>query len=405
MSIKRTQTINPLWSTPTTIRHQLLKLWKRGALLSAPLNDEPLCPYQLRLKRPDSRALGEQFDTVHHWIQQLQAGEKTPQGKGYRIEYQTINHRQIGHNTIPLSVSFETLDDLLATIDKQREAALFQELSRQLLEPFPQLRAWIIHHPHKVLQFATHWPQLITVIQWMVQYPRPAIYLRQIDLPGIDTKLIERHKKVLIELLDKILPQPQIDTTSHGVSRFEQRYGFLEKPTLIRFRILDPALTVQGLSDLTLPIEQFSQLDLPLRQLFITENEVNGLAFPQHPKSLVIFGLGYGLQRLHSIPHLQPLEVHYWGDIDTHGFAMLDQLRHYLPQSRSMLMDRQTLLDHRPQWGEEQRSTRRELPLLNTEEQALYQGLLTAEWAPNLRLEQERIRFSALHTYLQQTVQ
>jgi len=45
--------------------------------------------------------------------------------------------------------------------------------------------------------------------------------------------------------------------------------------------------------------------------------------------------------------------VHYWGDLDTHGFAILNQLRAWLPQTRSFLMDRQTLVEHRDRWGRE----------------------------------------------------
>ncbi len=33
-------------------------------------------------------------------------------------------------------------------------------------------------------------------------------------------------------------------------------------------------------------------------------------------------------------------QVSYWGDIDTHGFAILDQLRTYIPHAHSLLMDR-----------------------------------------------------------------
>lgn len=43
-----------------------------------------------------------------------------------------------------------------------------------------------------------------------------------------------------------------------------------------------------------------------------------------------------------------------WGDIDTHGFAILDRLRRHFPQVRSMLMDRATLLAHEGQWVTEQ---------------------------------------------------
>ena len=36
--------------------------------------------------------------------------------------------------------------------------------------------------------------------------PRPNIYLRQVDLPGLHTKFIEAHRGVLAELLDLALP-------------------------------------------------------------------------------------------------------------------------------------------------------------------------------------------------------
>ena len=42
---------------------------------------------------------------------------------------------------------------------------------------------------------------------------------------------------------------------------------------------------------------------------------------------------------------LRRCAVHYWGDIDTHGFAMLARARRALPQTESLLMDRDTLLD------------------------------------------------------------
>src|ERR1022692_4377837 len=36
----------------------------------------------------------------------------------------------------------------------------------------------------------------------------------------------------------------------------------------------------------------------------------------------------------------------YWGDIDTYGFHILDRLRVLFPDVQSLLMDRDTLLEH-----------------------------------------------------------
>ena len=43
---------------------------------------------------------------------------------------------------------------------------------------------------------------------------------------------------------------------------------------------------------------------------------------------MVIFGAGYGFEMLAGADWwLQVVGFIYWGDIDTHGFAILDQLR------------------------------------------------------------------------------
>jgi len=84
-------------------------------------------------------------------------------------------------------------------------------------------------------------------------------------------------------------------------------------------------------------------------------------------------------------------QVYYWGDIDTHGFAILDQLRAHVPHARSLLMDRATLLAFEDQWGIEETQTRRDL--LRLDAGSLYDDLRDNRIRPTLRLEQERIAF------------
>ncbi len=133
---------------------------------------------------------------------------------------------------------------------------------------------------------------------------------------------------------------------------FEQRFGLRQRPSLIRLRILDPSLSIGGLTDIAIPVE-LAMLDLPATRVFITENEINGLAFPEVTGSIVVFKLGYALDLLSYVAWLGGREIHYWGDIDTHGFAMLDRLRARFPQAKSLLMDRETLIVHRNLWGRE----------------------------------------------------
>ena len=159
---------------------------------------------------------------------------------------------------------------------------------------------------------------------------------------------------------------------------------------------------VATFDDLSLLPEDFVKLELPLRRLFITENRTNGLAFPDHPGSMVVFGLGYGLDRLIETPSLHELDIVYWGDIDTHGFRILDRLRATLPQARSLLMDRATLDAHQPLWGQEPADKRHTgtLSRLTASETALFDELRHDRIAERVRLEQERIAFGWLENAL-----
>ena len=137
----------------------------------------------------------------------------------------------------------------------------------------------------------------------------------------------------------------------------------------------------------------FAQLAPAVHNVFITENEVNFLAFPQVPGGMVVFGAGYGFEALADAQWLHRCAVYYWGDIDTHGFAILDQLRATLPHAQSLLMDRATLLAHTAHWGEEPQPLLRNLPWLTAEEGALFDDLRDNRLQTRLRLEQERVGF------------
>jgi hypothetical protein len=112
--------------------------------------------------------------------------------------------------------------------------------------------------------------------------------------------------------------------------------------------------------------------------------------------------LGYGLDRLKEINWLHEVSLYYWGDIDTHGFAILNRLRSSFPDSVSFLMDRATLLTHRNLWGHEPLANRFEdkLPNLAETEQSLFQGIMYNRLADGVRLEQERISFEWLRKTL-----
>lgn len=379
------------WTAPDDAKAELVRLWERGRILAADLRQEAMFPLRLRLKRPDSRAMSDHFDEVRAWIRSIEAGARAVTGTGYDIEWAEVEHRQLGRNRIPGRLIVPTRDDALRWIGKLRQAERFHLLATATLARFPGLRSWIEKRPLRMLELSEEWERILDVLAWFTDHPRAGVFLRQVDVRGVDTKFIETKKGLFIELLGQILPEQDIGAGSGR--QFELRYGLLSKPPLVRFRLLDPQVRVSGMSDIATPLSQFAQLDLSARRIFITENELNGLTFPEVPESIVVFGLGYGVECLSEVPWLADKEIHYWGDIDTHGFAILDRLRASFPEGRSFLMDREILLEHRHAWVIEEAPHTGRLERLTPAEAALVDELKANSLGDRVRLEQERIGF------------
>ncbi|WP_035245617.1 DUF3322 domain-containing protein [Desulfogranum mediterraneum] len=381
------------WTGTGDIRRKLEREWEQGKILAARLGGDSSYPRRIPLKGPQAGQWALEYDAARAWVAALSQGEEEG---GFTLEWQEVNLRRLGRNRIPKALLFSSEESLLRFINKDKAATRFDLLSAQILAQFPELRSWLERRPLVALRHHREWPRLLAVIHYLKAHPHPGIYLRQLPIPEVDTKFMEQHRKLLAELLDLSLPPELIDRNATGAAGFCQRYGFLPKPVQLRFRLLDPRLYLHGLSDLQIPVTDFGRLELAVDQVFITENEINGLAFPEVERALIIFGLGFGLERLAGIDWLVDKKINYWGDIDSHGFVMLDQLRAAFPQARSLLMDRETLLAHRPLWGREKRPSRRELKRLTHGEEEVYQLLLHDQLAEALRLEQERIAFPAV---------
>jgi hypothetical protein len=378
------------WTRPPGLRAQLHKLWERGDILAACVTGEPLFPKQLTLKTPTSAEIAERFDEVRAWIGELR---ELPR---YRVEIREFRHRLFGANAVPHEVWIDSAADAVALLGKQRDYSRFIGMIDVTRRQQPRLLTWLAKRPVRAVELCDEWNRLLDIVTWCEKHPRPGVYLRQVDIACVHSKFIEAWRGVLSELLDIVMPPETIDATATGVSGFARRYGFRDKPIRIRFRMLDPnhnLLQCGDEQDITLVAESFARLEPDVSRVFFTENEINFLAFPRMKESMVIFGAGYGFEMLHEAGWLARCRIHYWGDIDTHGFAILDQLRNRFDHVESFLMDRATLLAFEAQWGNEEKQTLRDLPRLNREEKALYDDLRDNCVRKNLRLEQEKIGF------------
>ncbi len=146
---------------------------------------------------------------------------------------------------------------------------------------------------------------------WLAPPPRPGIYLRQVDVPGVHTKLIEAHRGVLAELLDLALPPEchrRRSTRRRPVCRALRLSRQADPHPLPRARRADhgrllraPARAPIAARIWMVRAHSRDRCDVRCasrRSSFITENETNFLAFPPVADALVIFGAGYGWDAL-----------------------------------------------------------------------------------------------------------
>jgi hypothetical protein len=388
-------------SVPDIKRHAQ-NIWNRGDVLRSAVTGNPEFPQSIRFKKTGGQHSVDSFSEVRKWVSELNAFSKERVGFGFSVEFTEINHRKLGRQNLPTDIRFDTPEDIARFVGHQKDFKAFLAAHNLTKKRSPVLAAWMSENPMKTVLHLEDWVRLLDVCEFIQANPKPGIYLRQLSVSGVDTKFFWAKRTILSDMLIQCLPDEAYDATVTGLARygFERRFGFLYDEPTIRFRTLDDAIFPGSVyRDICVPSGMFSNYDVPgCRIVFITENIVNGLAFPQFDGGIVIFGLGYGVGDLAESHWLRDKRLIYWGDIDTHGYGILSMLRGKFPHVESILMTNSDLDTNRSIAVAEPSETRRtdELPNLTPAEREAYIRLLPGGDSECLRIEQERIPYNIL---------
>lgn len=219
---------------------------------------------------------------------------------------------------------------------------------------------------------------LVAVVDWVVQHPDLTVYVRQLPVPGIHGKWVERHRALLTALV--------------AARTGRQALGFASPPSQVRVCVLDPRLRPGGLRDLTAPVVELAAWDVEVNRVLVVENLQSVLPLPDAHGTIAVHGAGFAVDLVGRLPWVQGASVDYWGDLDSHGFAILDRMRAHVPHARSLLMDTTTLLAHRELWTADPNPSTAALSRL-TEPELVTRAELSAQG--DVRLEQERLNWTA----------
>ena len=369
-----------------SIRKKALRLYESGEVFRFFINETALFPYTIRLKKPTQKSLRESMKTLSDEIKSLESLH-------LHLSYQEFDFKSMGKQRLPVSVVIQTQEELLRLLGKLQEFKEFVEVYRESVEAFTSLKLLFLQKPNLLLQNRDIVRKVLTISKFLLQNPQPNIYIRELPIKGLDTKFIEKNRVVVDSFLENVLDKSNYDTSITRLldNGFEKKYGLKYELPLVRFRILDEDLCIQGLSDMSLTTEEFEALNLECENIFIVENKITMLSFMDMKNSIVIFGNGYGAGRIKNAKWLESKNIYYWGDIDMDGFAILSQVRGYFPQTKSLMMDDATIREFSDLAVASSERSFKNLECLTQDERVIYERLFSDYYGNNFRLEQEKI--------------
>lgn len=352
-----------------------IKAWLEG--------DDSFFPRSVPASRaPDEGSLAAAVASIH----QLREGSKERLGFGYTVQWQEVNSRTLGRNKLPARILFETREDYLRFIGKEKEFTAFANAVRRLRAEFPQLECWVRRNVQRVIDVATELEGILHVVGFLREHPRPNVFARELPVP-VDTKFVERHERLLREWLDAVLPPHVVRADEE---HFERRYGLRYAEPHVHVRLLDPELERElgfPCPEFGLPLHTLARLAFRPAAVFIVENKVNLLTLPPLERTLGLGALGKGITLLRYVTWLETVPITYWGDVDVQGYEILSSLRAIFPQTKSVLMGQDTLKRWRHLCTRGSASGPESLPHLGDSERAAYLRCRNE----NLRLEQEHL--------------
>lgn len=355
----------------------------------------------IALGAPTQNEAAADPEAVRAWAAAWSAWESS--GQPGAVTWEPRQWPRLGTQRLPASLVVSSLDDIATLADQagrwQRAAARHHLLSKVCVwlpgRPAPQ-RLFDALAEYSDVDFE----RLLSLMGWLSEHPASGLQLRQLPIAGLDTKWVEQRRGLIIDLMQCRLSQSgdQAGRDLHAL------LGLAKQPSRMRLRLLGEDLRRQvgGLCDIEAPVEELAALPIAPQLAFVVENLESGLALPAVPGAVALMKLGHAVNLLRLLPWLRASRVIVWGDIDTHGFAILDRVRAALPQAESMLMDRDTLLGHRALWVEEsQPHNGPALERLTGSERQVFDGLVDGTWGVRVRLEQERLPWPLVKSTLE----
>ena len=324
--------------SPTQLRQTLIKQWNTSSHRIA-LVLEGEFPIILNIGKPTATEVKTAPDSVREHRQaweRVRVGEVVTAEVAYRATASAI--------TLPVQWVITDLHDWEQAIAPAPESEEIQTLRTLMAQPdlSPDWLSLLVTRKHLWRGLTLAELELVcNVTTSLTPGCADGLPLRALTLPGADTKFLDRHRRLILALLDAHYDdQPSAvgleaflgaaSTGAHWLLVHDLDGGLLPAPS-IRMKS----------SDLARPQPPVANL----RALLIIENEQCLHHLPPLPGALAILGSGLDLDWL-AAPWLTSLPLAYWGDLDTWGLHMLRLARQHQPHLTPLLMTEEIYTTH-----------------------------------------------------------
>lgn len=361
--------------SPKQLSDKLARQWQNADIREKRLL-ELEWPIELTISKPTATQLKQDIKEVRTHLEQWR---NVTVGK---VVWDKINYRDtLEAIEIPIVWRLDKPSEWIAACENQSINKEFQKLSHIVGSIDSLFHSLIIRQRHLTAdKTESEIVQACDLALQLQQNCAEGIPLRAFSLAGIDSKFFERHRRLMIKLLDV-----RFDGLVSEIG-LESFLGALNEN--------DHWLLIADLDGSLLPFNQIKVRDnelktIPLNatNIIIIENEQCLHQLPEIKNTIAILGAGLNLSWM-GAPWLNERRIAYWGDIDTWGLSMLAQARRFQPSLTPLLMTAEVYRQHSSDKAVPEPKTAGDTPppSLTREEGRLYEYLLSNEKG---RLEQE----------------
>lgn len=313
---------------------------KKTELVFAAALDRPFERISINLK-PDKSMAASDIRAFDQWTFDWKNLVSSFSSSDLCLEEKSVRWSSVGGLREVIShVHFDSLDGILGFLDDEQQRQRFQRAIQRLNAlRNTKTESFLFRLAKETVLIeasdSTELNQVITLTDYLTTH-QANCFIRELPVQGVDTKFLEKHKRLVCALLS-IQTNQEIKS-----SDLFEKWSIKVPPFFVRVRhaqVFFPGIP----SELPVALPLASLKKKP-RALVILENIQTGLSVKRAPSDVpIVMGLGFQVCRLSELEWVRSVPIYYFGDLDMHGLIILSNLRAVAPQTQSFLMNKSTL--------------------------------------------------------------